>query len=380
VTPVTEASVHPSKSLRIPGFHAIVPAGGAGTRLWPLSRQTRPKFLLDLTGSGRSLLQQTWDRLVPLTGPEGITVVTGQAHAAAVAGQLPELDRAGLLAEPSPRDSAAAICLAAAVIGRRHPEAVVGSFAADHVIRDAAAFHAAVAEAAAVAAEGDIVTLGIQPDHPATSFGYIRMGERLHVAGAPSAHRVERFVEKPDADTAGKYLAEGGYRWNAGMFVARTDVLLAELERSRPSLHAGLAELAAAWDTAERDAVLHAVWPGLDKVAIDYAIAEPAADAGRVAVVPAALDWDDVGDWASLAALLPSTTGMRVLGDDQHLLIRDAEGVAVPESGRLIAVLGLEDVVVVDTPDALLVTTRRRAQDVKSLVDALRTLNRDELL
>src|SRR5690349_2699157 len=150
----------------LPGFHAIVPAGGAGTRLWPLSRKGRPKFLLDLTGSGRTLLQQTWDRLAPLTGADGVTFVTGTAHAAAVAEQLPGLDPRNLVAEPSPRDSAAAICLAAAIIGHRHPGAVVGSFAADHVIRDEAAFGAAVAEAVAAAEAGEIVTLGITPDHP----------------------------------------------------------------------------------------------------------------------------------------------------------------------------------------------------------------------
>jgi mannose-1-phosphate guanylyltransferase len=378
VVAVTEP-LHPPAVPALSDFHAIVPAGGAGTRLWPLSRRNRPKFLLDLTGSGRSLLQQTWDRLVPLTGPAGITVVTGVAHGEAVAGQLPDLVAENLLTEPSPRESAAAICLAAAVVHRRNADAIVGSFAADHVIRDIAAFHEAVGAAVAAARAGDIVTLGMRPDHPSTSFGYIRMGELLSRPGAPSVHRVARFVEKPDAATAARYLGEGGYRWNAGMFVARADVLLAELRLNRPGLYDGIARLAEAWGTPRRDAVLDAVWPGLDKVAIDYAIAEPAADAGRVAVVPASFGWDDVGDWASLATLLPSATGMRVLGDEELLLIRDAEGVAVTSSGRLIAVLGLEDVVVVDTPDALLVTRRDRAQDVKGLVEALTTLGRDEL-
>jgi mannose-1-phosphate guanylyltransferase len=344
-----------------------------------LSRQARPKFLLDLTGSGRTLLQQTWDRLEPLTGSGGITIVTGASHAEAVTEQLPGLHPENLLTEPTPRDSAAAICLATAVIAARDPEAVVGSFAADHVIRNVAGFEAAVAEAVATARRGEIVTLGIYPDHPSTAFGYIQLGDSLGLPEAPSACRVECFVEKPDADTAARYLHEGGYRWNAGMFVARADVLLAELKRNRPELHAGVLEIAAAWETPERDAVLAARWPDLEKVAIDYAIAEPAAAAGRVAVVPATLGWDDIGDWASLAALLPGDAALKVVGDAAQVLDVDASGIAVPAGNRLVAVLGLKDVVVIDTPSAVLVTTREWAQDVKKVVETLTQLGRNDL-
>jgi len=366
-------------SAALPGFWAVVPAGGAGTRLWPLSRQARPKFLLDLTGSGRTLLQQTWDRLVPLAGADGIAVVTGTVHAESVTEQLPELRASNLVTEPSPRDSAAAICLAAAVIARRDPDAVIGSFAADHVIRNAEGFEQAVAEAVSAARLGEIVTLGIEPDHASTAFGYIRVGESLGLEQAPSACRVERFVEKPDADTATRYLAEGGYRWNAGMFVARADVLLGELERNRPELHAGVLRIAKAWDTDERAAVVEECWPQLEKVAIDYAIAEPAAEAGRVAVVPAALGWDDIGDWASLAALLPGDAALKVVGDAAQVLDVDSSGIAVPAGERLVAVLGLKDVVVIDTPSAVLVTTREWAQDVKKVVETLTQLGRHDL-
>jgi mannose-1-phosphate guanylyltransferase len=359
------------------GFHAIVPAGGAGTRLWPLSRADHPKFLLDLTGSGRSLIQQTWDRLHPLA--DSVVVVTGAAHAKTVADQLPDLPIDDLLAEPSPRDSAAAIGLAAAVIERRHPGSVIGSFAADHVIRDTAAFGAAVAEAVNAARAGFVVTLGIEPDHAATAFGYIQVGEPLNLVGAPSACRVARFVEKPDAETAARYVADGDHRWNAGMFVASAAVMLEQLREHRPGLHAGLLEIAAAWDGPDRDEVTATLWPTLEKVAIDYAVAEPAADAGRVAVVPAALGWDDIGDWASLAGLLGGEGPVRVLGDGRQVHSPDASGLVVPGSGRLIALLGLDDVVVVDTPDALLITTRGRAQDVKAIVDHLKRTGRLEL-
>ena len=371
----------PVKALK--DFFAIVPAGGAGTRLWPLSRQARPKFLLDLTGAGRTLLQQTWDRLLPLTGTGAVVVVTGAAHQAAVAEQLPGLTGDNLLAEPSPRDSTAAICLAAAVVARRHPGAVVGSFAADHVIRDVPAFHAAVAEAVAVARSGHIVTIGIQPDHPSTAYGYICMGDPLDLIGAPHARTAWHFQEKPDAATAVEYLAHGGYRWNAGMFIARADTLLSELALNKPALHDGVVALAKVWDTDERDQALAAIWPDLEKIALDYAVAEPAARSGKVAVVPADFGWVDVGDWASLARLLPQPAAgqtVQVLGDQARLLTADAGGLAVLAGGRMVAVLGLDDVVVVDTPDAVLVTTRERAQDVKALVDQLKAAARHDLL
>jgi mannose-1-phosphate guanylyltransferase len=361
-------------------LYAIVPAGGAGTRLWPLSRSGRPKFLLDLCGVGRSLLQQTWDRLVPLTGENGVLVVTGAAHTDAVSGQLDRLPVANLLPEPSPRDSAAAIGLAAAVIRHRDPDAVVGSFAADHVIRNVLGFHDAVLQAVGTARQGYIVTIGIEPARPSSAFGYIRMGVPLEVPGAPAAQAVEAFVEKPDAATAETYLAEGGYRWNAGMFVARASVLLDELARHRPALHDGLLKIANAWDTVDRGAVLAELWPTLEKVAIDYAVAEPAAAAGRVAMVPGEFDWDDVGDFASVSGLLAGQSPVQVLGGETDVVAFEATGIAVPGASRLVVLLGLGDVVVVDTPDALLVTRRDRAQDVKAVVNHLRQIGREDVL
>lgn len=364
----------------LPGFWAVVPAGGAGTRLWPLSRAAAPKFLHDLTGAGRTLLQSTWSRLEPLTGPERLVLVTGRPHANAVRSQLPALAEANLLLEPSPRDSMAAIGLAAAVVLRRDPDAVVGSFAADHVIGDVEAFRDVVRQAVAVARQGWVVTIGIEPTGPATGFGYVRAGEALDVEGAPTAVRAEEFVEKPDAATAAAYLAAGGYRWNAGMFVSRADVLLGHLQREHPELAGGLDRIAAAWDGPHREAVLEEVWPGLTRIAIDHAVAEPTAARGGVALVPATFDWDDVGDWDSLAALLPGADeGTAVLGEG-HVVALGGRGVVVPGSGRTVAVVGLDDVVVVDTPDAVLVVPRSQAQRVKQVVDALREAGRADLL
>jgi mannose-1-phosphate guanylyltransferase len=370
----------PAPPTAIAGLTAVVPAGGAGTRLWPLSRAAAPKFLHDLTGSGRSLLQQTWDRLAPLAG-SGVVVVTGRAHADAVRTQLPELPPGAVIAEPSPRDSMPAIGLAAAVLARRDGAALIGSFAADHVIRDAPAFGRAMAEAAAVARAGWLVTLGITPTHPATGFGYIDLGDGLDVAGAPSVRRAARFVEKPDAVTAAQYVASG-FRWNAGMFVVRAETLLELLRANHPNLEATLREIAAAWDGPDRTSVLAQLWPTVEAIAIDHAVAEPAAAAGRVACVPADIGWDDVGDWSSLGALLPATEpgSPKVLTADGQVLALDSSGLVVAAGGRDVVVLGLADVVVVDTPDALLVVPAAQAQRVKDVVAALRSAGRTDLL
>jgi mannose-1-phosphate guanylyltransferase len=266
----------------------------------------------------------------------------------------------------------AAIGLAAAIVERKDPDAVIGSFAADHVITDAEAFRACVAEAAAVARTGLLVTIGIEPARPSTGFGYIHLGDRL--ADFPTAHAVAEFVEKPDAERAAAYVASGRYRWNAGMFVARADVLLDLLAVEHPELAAGLRTIAAEPDRLEE------IWPGMTKIAIDHAVAEPAAAAGRVAVVPGGFGWEDVGDFAALADLLPDAGGgVKVLGSAEDVLASGSSGLVVPHGGRTIAVLGLSDVVVVDTGDALLVTTTAHAQDVKSLVETLKTTGRADL-
>ena len=347
----------------IPGFWAVVPAGGAGTRLWPLSRSGSPKFLHDLTGSGRSLLEQTHDRLAPVVG-DRLLVVTGAAHRDAVRRQLDLLPDDNVLAEPSARDSMAAIGLAAAVLERRGAE-VMGSFAADHVIVDDARFHATVADAAAAARDGWLVTIGIEPTFASSAFGYIHQGDVLE--GHPSVRRVVEFVEKPSVSVAEGYLATGRYRWNAGMFVVRPTVLLDLLGQWHPEFADALRAIAADPDRLDE------LWPDLPKIALDHAVAEPAADAGRVACVPSSFHWDDIGDFDSLAALIGADAeSVAVLGDAGLVRAVDTSGMVLPGSGRVVAVVGLDDIVVVDTPDALLVTTRARAQDVKQIVEGLK--------
>ncbi|WP_029149359.1 mannose-1-phosphate guanylyltransferase [Microbacterium indicum] len=366
----------------IDDFYAVIPAGGIGSRLWPISRAESPKFLHDLTGAGESLLQMTWDRLLPLAPRERIAVVTGRAHGVKVEESLPDVDPANVFIEIDQRDSAAAIGLAAAVIEKRHPGAIIGSFAADHVIKRQRVFEFTVRQAVAAAREGFIATIGIQPSEPAVGFGYIKTGEELDIDDAPLAALVERFVEKPDLDTARVYFADRSYLWNAGMFISRADVLLGEIAANQPELHAGLVEIAEAWDTDARQEVAERVWPTLTKIAIDYAVAEPAADKGKLAVVPGQFDWDDVGDFASLWTLLSG--GVRddvtVVGAHDNVLSDEATGLVVANTDRVVAVIGVEDVIVVDTPDALLVTTPEHAQRVKSAVTALQQRGRSSVL
>jgi mannose-1-phosphate guanylyltransferase len=367
----------------IPDFYAVIPAGGVGSRLWPLSRADAPKFLHDLTGSGHTLLRDTWDRLEPLAGPDRISVVTGRAHRAAVEAELPSIPDRNVFLESEPRESAAAIGLAAAVLVRREPDVVIGSFAADHVIRGTQVFQWAVQQAVEVARAGYICTIGIPPTEPSTAFGYMRKAGELVVAGAPEAALVERFVEKPDAATAREYFADRTYLWNAGMFITRADVLLAEIETNAPRLHAGLMELAEAWDDRDRRGpTVDRVWPELPKIAIDYVVAEPAAASGRLAVIPGHFDWDDVGDFASLAKLNSNgrKNDLAILGENARILSDASSGIVVSQTKRVISIIGVKDIIVVDTEDALLVTTSEHAQRVKGVVDALKITGRGDVL
>lgn len=362
-------------------FYPLIPAGGVGSRLWPLSRAHAPKFLLDLTGSGASLIRQTYDRLLGISNGS-VMVVTGESHANAVTQQISELRGSDLVLEPSPKDSAAAIGLACAILYLRDSEAIIGSFAADHVIDPVSEFHKVVREAVETAATGKIVTIGITPTSPSTAFGYIKAHRSLGIDGAPSALAVDSFVEKPDAETAATYVNSGEYTWNAGMFVAPAQLMLTHLEQNEPELYAGIMKIAHAWDTPEREDVMQATWPTLPKNAIDYAVAEPAAAAGDVAMVPGSFSWDDVGDFDAVTRLIQAKSNeeLTILGDPDTVITQDTTGIVVSEGKRLISVIGMDDVVVVDTDDALLVTTRKDAQKVKDTVAKLKNRSLTELL
>lgn len=362
-------------------FHGVIPAGGTGTRLWPLSRAAAPKFLHDLTGSGSTLIRATYDRLRPLCDGR-IMVVTGVVHRRAVLAQLPEIEDLNLVLESEPKDSGAAIGLAAAILHRRDPRIIMGSFAADQVISPVDVFQDAVREAIQTAARGFIVTIGIKPTHASTGFGYIRAGESLAVDGAPSARAVIEFVEKPSQEVADGYIGSGNYSWNAGMFVAPVDLMLKHLSANEPELYAGLTEIAEAWDTPRRVEVARRVWPTLPKIAIDYAVAEPAAAAGDVAMIPGEFSWDDVGDFAAIGRLNPAeeNSELTVMGEGARVFSENASGIVVSDTKRVIALIGIDDVVIVDTPDALLVTTKEHAQEVKKAVERLRASGDTDVL
>ncbi len=357
-------------------MYVVIPAGGSGTRLWPLSRAANPKFLHPLTGDGRTLIQATIDRLAALAPPERTFVVTGGAHVAAIARQIPDLPDGNILVEPTPRDSAAAIGLAAAIIARRDPTAIMSSFHADHLVRDEDLFRETVRLAVRAAQDGTLMTIGIAPTAPETGYGYIQQGEALGLDGACT---VRQFKEKPSRELAASWLAEGGYLWNSGMFVWRCTAFLDELARQQPALHEGLAEIAADWDTPEGEETLARIWPTLPKVAIDIAVMEGAAAAGRVGTIPGHFGWNDVGDWDTLATVLARTAGENVVlgGDDsRHLAVDTTNSLIAPGGERIIATVGVSDIIVVDTPDALLVCARDRAQDVKQLVETLKAQER----
>lgn len=371
-------------------LHVIIPAGGAGTRLWPLSRRRRPKFLLDLAGTGRTLLQGTVDRLEELAS--SVSIVTGQAHRDGVLAQLPEFassDNRTLLIEPSGRDSMAAIGLAAYVVRERFgDDAIVGSFAADHLIARPELLRSAVETAIGAARDGYVVTIGLTPTEASTAYGYIAPGPALHdgdEAGEADAERgarrVAEFVEKPDADTAARYVA-AGYLWNAGMFIVSAGVLASHLARLLPDMHARLETIARAWGTPAFEETLAENWPHLTKIAIDHAIAEPVAADGGVAVVPAdaQLGWTDLGDFEALTGIVAEA------GNLGEALRVDSDGAAVfgaltqDGEGPLVALVGVPDVAVALTPDAILVTRRDHAQSVKAVVDQLAEQGRSDLL
>lgn len=364
-----------SEPRAVPGSRnlwAVVPAGGSGSRLWPLSRAARPKFLLPLLGD-RSLLQKTIDRLAPSVPPERTLVVCGPAHAAPVVRQLPALPERNVLVEPSPRGSGPAITLATALIAHRDPAAIVGSFAADHEVSDLPLFDAALRTAVATAEEGWLVTIGMTPTRPETGYGYIERTDDI-VAETPegSAYRAARFVEKPDAPTAAEYVASGRFLWNASMFVWQARTLLDEVARLQPDLHAGVIRIAQVWGTPEQERVAADVWSGLAESTIDQGVLEQAR---RIAVVPARFGWSDVGDWNNLGELIERDDfGNSVRGDLVQSQTRNS--VVWSETGRLVALVGLENIAVVDTADALLVVNRSDAQEVRTIVEQLKTMRR----
>lgn len=349
-------------------LYPVILAGGVGSRLWPRSRKSMPKQFLDLTGDGRTLLQQAFDRMVPLVPADHIYVITNIEYVGTVQEQLPELPRANIIGEPAARGSAAAIGLGAIHLQKRDPEAVMAVLTADHVIHEAERLRQVLVGAAELAQGGALITLGIAPSYPETGYGYIEMGEQLGIHNHYTARRVRSFREKPDQATAEAFLAAGNYVWNSGMFVWRVDAILAEFARQLPDHHAALRGLAAALAGPEEASAFERYWLPLPaNITIDYGVMEGAAN---VAVFPVDLGWNDIGSWAALLEILPKD-GDGNVAQAQHLH-HDSSNVLAYSRHRLIATIGLEDMIVVDTDDAVLIMPAGRAQDVKKLLDKLK--------
>lgn len=355
-------------------FYALIMAGGFGTRLWPLSRRDRPKQSLTLVG-GRTMFEHAVDRITPLLQPEQVFVVTGAEHVASLAAQAPDLPPENFIVEPVGRGTAPAIGLGAIHLRRQDPEAIMAVLTADHFIVDAATFRQVLTAAAQVAEYGYLVTLGIKPSFPSTGYGYIKQGESLNAVEDFPVFQAERFTEKPSLETALHMVESGEYSWNSGMFIWHVDRIMEEFQRQMPDFYVQLAEIEATLGTSGYEATLGRVWPQVVKQTIDYGVMEGAED---VAVIPVDIGWSDVGSWSNLSGLLPADEdGNTVVGLHMGIDTRDT---LVFGGKRLVATIGLEGMVIVDTEDALLICPSEREQEVRAIVRRLEQEKRGEYL
>jgi mannose-1-phosphate guanylyltransferase len=354
-------------------FYPVILAGGRGTRFWPLSRKKRAKQLLALDGK-QTMIQQTVARLLPLAPPKQFWIITNDDLRPAILKQLPKLPRAQVLAEPVGRNTAPAIGLAAFLLLREHPDAVIGMFPSDHVIADENSYRATIERGAEIAAAGEnIVVLGIRPTRAETGYGYIEAGS----ASNGGTLRVRRFTEKPDAEKAAAFVAAGNYFWNSGMFLWSARTLADALREHLPKIAPLLEEIAAAFGTRKFVATFRRLYPKCENISIDYAVLEPRSakgeQAGNIFCLPADFGWNDLGSWTALhehhtakgnppAGNLITAAGIFVL---------NAHGNYVHAPGKFVAAVGVNNLVVVETPDALLITTLQHAQDVGKVVKHL---------
>ena len=358
--------------------YAVIMAGGGGTRLWPLSRKETPKQLLPLLGK-ETLFQSTVARLEALFPPERILIVTVAEQARVMQEQVPAIPKENYLIEPAPRGTASVVALAAAVLQKRDPQAMMAIQTADHHIRNKDLFKYLIASAFDVAEKEYLVTLGITPTFPSTGYGYIQQGEPLPDEYKYPVYTVKRFKEKPDEVTAQQLLQGGDHSWNSGMFVWKTSAIMAEFEIQMPELFKVVSEIASAWDTPKRDAVIQERWSRLKSQTIDYGIMEHAE---KVAVLPAGgLGWSDVGAWDSLfEVLLPDADGNVAVNtehieiDSHHTLVYSAN------SRRLMVTIGMDNVIVVDSGDVLLVCKADQAQRVRDVVEKLKKEKQEKYL
>lgn len=357
-------------------YYAVIVAGGSGTRLWPFSRQTHPKQALKLVGE-RTMMQHAVDRLAPLFSPDQVFVVTRRDHVPVLSEQVPNLPAANFIVEPQARGTAAAIGLAAIRLHKCDRDAVMAVLTADHFITNTERFRESLATAAQVAEDGYLVTLGITPSAPSTGFGYIQQGNSLGSTGGFPVFQVAQFAEKPDQDTAQQMVQSGEFSWNSGMFIWRVDHILAEFERQMPRLYAQLQDVGEAIGTARYADVINRVWPEIVKQTIDYGVMEHAR---KVAVIPVEIGWSDVGSWSSLTELIPADAQGNV-SVGKHVEVDTTNALIVSDDeDRLIATIGLHDVVIVAMNDAVLVCPKEREQEVRQIVKHLEATGQNRWL
>lgn len=349
-------------------------AGGVGTRLWPRSRQNVPKQFLDLV-SDNTMLQETFLRIEPLIPPDRVFVITNGVCAPLVREQIPWLPRDNVIVEPAGRNTAPCIGLAALYLRQLDSDGVMVVLPADHLIREAAHFREVLKVVAEAAQDGYLVTMGIQPDSPHTGYGYIQRGDFLRQIGQHSVYKVARFTEKPDEATARRFLDSGQYYWNSGMFGWKVSAILEAIKAHLPALHAQLMTIEAALGSQREREVMEEIWRGVESISIDYGVMERADDA---AVIPIDVGWSDVGSWATVAELMSKDAEDNVVVGEYIGI--DTTGSLLYSSERIIATIGLRDMIVVDAGDVVLVCPRARAQEVKDLVDELRRRQKDEYL
>ena len=352
---------------------ALIMAGGRGERFWPRSRQNMPKQFLSLTDDGKTMIQLTVERILPMVAMEDIFIVTNRSYKELVRAQLPELPEENILCEPVGKNTAPCIGLGAVHMAKRYGDAVMMVLPSDHLIKYTSLFLNTLSEACEAAEQGEnLVTLGIAPDSPETGYGYIKFQPEETLG---RAFAVERFVEKPDLETAKAYLASEQYLWNSGMFIWKTSTILKNLEAYLPETYQGLGKIGEAVGTPVEEQVLEREFHAFKAESIDYGVMEKAKN---IYILSGAFGWDDVGSWLAVSRIKRSNELGNVV--DGNVVTVDTRNTTIQGGGKLIAAVGLEDMIVVDSEDALLICEKDHAGDIKKVLENLKICNRTEYL
>jgi mannose-1-phosphate guanylyltransferase len=383
---VRKVSMSAAKDDKSPKFAPVILAGGSGTRFWPRSRRSRAKQVLALDGDD-TMIQQTLERLLPVAKPEDVWVITNHWLSETITAQLPSVRADHILREPAPRNTAPACALAAFLLEKTEPDTVIGIFPSDHIVADIDRFAAVIMAGIKLAAAGEnIVVLGIPPTRPETGYGYIEQGAELDAVDGIKVRRVKRFREKPDRHTAERFLAAGNFSWNGGIFLWSARTLANAIREHVPDMAPILEKIAAAHGTPEFEAVFAQQYPEVENISVDYAVLERRSVKGELRAniycLPADFRWNDLGSWASLHEQLGENENSNVVdGPKTEIVSIQSRGNYVYAPGKMVALLGVEGLVVVETEDAILITTRDRSQDVSKIVHTLhRDLGKEELI